>query len=133
MCNEMTHEPFHAETEDSRTARGPEAWLLGAFLVFFSVAVASAMPAIAAAARTAAADATRGVSNEQLKLRVVVRAEVRSQRLLLPPASDSAGLVPVSVFVPQVSPSRAADSLRGRDAVFRHRAFNARAPPLSIA
>lgn len=133
MCDEMTHEPFHDETENPRTTRGPEAWLLGAFLVFFGVAVASAMPAIAAAARTAAADAARGVSNEQLKIRVVVRAEVRSQRLVLPPTSDSAGLVPASVSVPQVLLSRAADSLRGRDAVFRHRAFNARAPPPPIA
>ena len=133
MWVEMTQEPFHAETEGPRAARGPEAWLFGAFLVFFSVAVASAMPAIAEAVRTAASDGARGVPSEQLKIRVVVRAELQSHHEVLPTASSGDGLIPVSGSFSASFHARAADALRGRNAVFRTRAFNARAPPSAFA
>ena len=133
ICQLMTHEPNNAGTEELRFSRGSESWLVGAFLVFFSVAVASAMPAIAAAARTAAADAARGVSNEQLKLRVVVRAEVRGIRMVLPPSSDSAAALPATASLQTIPIVRPAVTLRGLGALFRERGFNARAPPLPIA
>ena len=129
----MTRESVHNESADPRFARGPEAWLIGAFLVFFSVAVAAAMPAIAAAARTAAADAGAGASNEALKVRVVLRVEARSVRFALPQLGGDVGIAPTSAASYPVSIVQTAVTLHGQDARLRQRGFNARAPPADFA
>lgn len=131
----MTESVAHHEAEALRLQRGSEAWLLGAFLVFFGVAIASAMPAISAAARSAAADAARGVPGaNEIKIRAVVRVEVVSNRATLPqyPGGEAAlASAPAGVFhSPSASPIVALRDLGPR---IRELGFNARAPPLSVA
>ncbi|MBP6013562.1 MAG: hypothetical protein KBA31_15150 [Alphaproteobacteria bacterium] len=131
----MTESVAHPEAEALRLQRGSEAWLLGAFLVFFGVAIASAMPAISAAVRSAAADAARGIPGaSEIKIRAVVRVELASNRATLPqfPGGDAA-LAPVSTGFVHSPFARPIVALRDLGPRIRELGFNARAPPLSVA
>lgn len=111
----------------------PESWLLGAFLVFFSVAVAAALPPISASIRTALADAAKSPqSKAEVEHRATVRAQSHALRALQAKSGGNDVLPQAAPFA--FLPVDGASSLpRTVDLAQRihERGFSARAPPLA--
>ena len=109
-----------------------DSWLLGALLVFFSVAVAAALPPITASIRTAMADAAKGTQGKtDVGHRDTVRAQLHAARAALANAASG------SDFLPETAPVAPAP-IAGADVFDRpfdfaqrieERGFSARAPP----
>ena len=112
--------------------QGPaEPWLLGAFLVLFSVAVAAALPAIASSIRTAMADEVNGTQGGVVEHRATVRVRVHFAQAMQANAAGGNDALPSSSVVALVRLDGARPSLHQIDLSARteERGFSARAPP----
>lgn len=119
--------PFTIALEDEQTPP----WLVSAFIVLFGIALAAALPAIAAA--SAAPAATSG--NQTMPERIVVRAKVTIFRALQPKAQGGHDLAQVSLpplpiaFALERTTARLID----QGATIAERGTRSRAPPAAIA
>jgi hypothetical protein len=109
----------------------PDTWLVGAFLVLFSVAVSAALPQITGAVRTAVADAAKSGPADRAQ-RPAIRQHFEGLRVVLPNFSGGHDFVPTAApFVAFVAVN---DRIFARPADLAARAqergFSARAPPL---
>lgn len=128
----MSSEPHNPElTMDPRSLRGPESWVLAAFLALFSVAVAAAMPQISVAVRAAVDGSKSAHGTADAKDRSSVRVRGIVIRALTPKASGSslAIVAPPSSAVAQPLSPRATVLHVDLAAQIRARGIAARAPP----
>jgi hypothetical protein len=122
----------NAPNDALRDARvRPDSWLVGAFLVLFSVAVSAALPQITGAVRTAVADAAKSGATDKAQ-RPAIRQHFVGLRVVLPNFSGGQDFVPTAApFVAFVASNnrifaRPADLA----AHAQQRGFSARAPPV---
>jgi len=128
----LKDEPYHRMPDASRIARSGEPWLLGAFLVFFGVAVAAAMPAVAGAVRSAMADAAGAAPGKtETAQRVVIRARFFVLPTVEPKAPAGHDLISPAFPDASIVVANAPVSPRRIDAraLLSKRGFHARAPP----
>lgn len=109
----------------------PDSWLVGAFLVLFSVAVSAALPQITGAVRTAVADAAKNGTAERAQ-RPTIRLFVAGVRAVLPTLPAGHDVVPVFASLPAVPLAGERVFVRPSDLAARvqERGFRARAPPV---
>lgn len=120
---------FAIPVQDERT---PPPWLVGAFIVLFGVALAAAMPSIAAAAGSRAeAVNAHSLAGE----RIVVRAKVQILRVILPATSGGTDIVQAFENTAPVAPpmGRIAPRLVDLSTLSAERGIKIRAPPGSFA
>ena len=121
---------FAIPMQDERT---PPPWLVGAFIVLFGVALAAAMPALAAAAgsRAEAAVNAQNAAGE----RIVVRAKIQVLRIVLPKISGGTDLAQAHESAAPAAPSnrRIAPRLVDLSSLSAERGIKIRAPPGSFA
>ncbi len=118
-------------TDALRSARVPDSWLVGAFLVLLGVAVSAALPQISGAVRSVVADAAKSGTVERAQ-RPTVRLHLVGVRLVQPKVPAGHEFVPTAV--PSVAIVAVNDRILTRPtdlaARAQERGFNARAPPV---
>lgn len=118
-----------------RAGDGLEPWLVGAFLVFFSAAIAAAMPQISAAVRAAVTDsAAKGQNAADAAPTVRVQVRLLALRFVPPPSAGGDVVLPVADDVaPAVAGSPLVPAVADHSRQIRARGIRTRAPPLRLA